>query len=605
MSSNCYENIQAVLDSQLELTKLLQSLRRGFSKAFKNDALTIMIDADGEKHPVYDIIRTKLQKIRELKTSLPPQAVSMLNMMLGEGTRFAEWLAKQPLDYILEIIEIQHDIVVPVESTLSHALDWQAAVNRYQSVHHQYYITLKKIGLYLERLQQSTNISARDKDLLSVYAAHFDKLSQKLAKLGLDELNTTTVDAFCRGFSECFHSALFENYLQAIHDLSEKIKTEALPLIETILRRNERFHWHMGPNEAASAKDFIDCLQLLTNMRNPLYELSAAMETIVPAVWSEAKKYIVFNHNVLHGQDLVQAKIRDEDDDLNLIDFILSVDTEYPCPSWGKRAGRSAAVRAGMIEEVLLLAFPEECQRSLETAFSIRHIDPLYLGQSATFGRINPQELIGSEFLDKSKKGILFSILAAIAPIQDKKIGSHFYAFTPTQKLKAYTQLIQAIDDRRLKISEESPLEQKRKLAERVLYLMVKYHLPADNPDFQDVYSRIQSKSGVKAMKSLSRHLGYKEDVDLTQGKTIQKLFREWSTGTPILLKDLRARIHHPEDYSSFSTPPLPKTPLGGAGGPAAMSSSALKPGFFDHKDKETKDQSSLPEESKKRSEAK
>jgi hypothetical protein len=283
-----------------------------------------------------------------------------------------------------------------------------------------------------------------------------------------------------------------------------------------------------------------------------------------------AQSIMTANQEVIKGQEEIKKMTSGKHfNPSTLILDLLNMDTEVPSPSALKIL--TAAERSGRIEEMLRILNPDRCSRTPNDAFFMKEVAPISLGSSRHYGGVNPQEFLGKDLLQLASKDLLFSIFAAIAPTGTIGKTSTF-EFTPTDKIQAYANLIRAIDEGKLRISTGSTLDQKRFLAERVLYLMSRHKIPKDNVYFEEISNLIGSGSGEKMGKVL-RDVFVKKGVQTTQNKTIQKLFREYDPSEPFSLEDLQVRIQRGADNRQchYAIETIIREPLAHAGAGAGL----------------------------------
>jgi len=125
------------------------------------------------------------------------------------------------------------------------------------------------------------------------------------------------------------------------------------------------------------------------------------------------------------------------------------------------------------------------------------------------------------------------------------------------------------------RISRQRNLSEKRKLAEHVLYYMVKFNKPEDFPIFKEIGRLIESPKRERFAKGLQSLMGVKKTTEGFADRTIQKLFREYKQNA-YNLSDLALRVFNNTGFDIHSSAPVAAVSGGGEG--AAASAEASRP---------------------------
>jgi hypothetical protein len=204
------------------------------------------------------------------------------------------------------------------------------------------------------------------------------------------------------------------------------------------------------------------------------------------------------------------------------LDLLIHLDAETNKD--GEIVTQKPDFRAGCIEQLLIYLDPKLFSRDINMAFRSGILE-MYMGQEVKFGSVNNEQFCGKELLEHGS--MISKVLAAISPVTT--IKPHLEApettFTVNDKLEAYLAVMKAIDDGKLSLSDKmTPLEQKRMLAERVMFYMKKENLPKKgNSVIEEIESLIQSSAAEKAAKKIAGFF-----ADKSEQKTIQRQFREY-----------------------------------------------------------------------------
>lgn len=543
MSRFSYEKVDQLMEKLHDFSVLLESRRGRISGKFDSD-LTKTIKIDGKDELIYDLVDKKLRDILELKKELPHEANDLLLMTFGENTRFKEWMDQQKKSRRYNDIESIHQELIrpiptrPTESTIAAFMDF----------HRNAYLSLQKIILYLNRIEQSARTGERLKLMVKdqkTMILHLAALLKRLELEKLDQSPQTFIESLTTLFREDKFRGFFD-YAQKFH--FDDIRTACNA-------RDPRFHWHFP--DKFDLNDLNSCLvqadlsaHYIPRSRTPKSAITALLSN------DELRQLLISykeNHN---GQGFMRSKLSSKK--FNPHQFLINLDTEFPCNGLGKVPDRTdltydafTAYRAGLIEEALIHLDP--AFNRTDSGFIRGGIPPEVLGMGDN-RILDPLAFNGKWLLTHMHDSLVWLILAAISPVTPKSADAKYSPndFSPTDKLKAYALLIQAIDEKKISIADidVSVLEQKRLIAERALYIIVKYKIPNTNEDFIAIKDSIESGTGVRAAKAAVKLFSRKHAMRVEE-KTIQKLFREYASTSPaeITLDDLAHRIPDQTSY--------------------------------------------------------
>jgi hypothetical protein len=381
------------------------------------------------------------------------------------------------------------------------------------------------MNLFLERIIDSSNVDGKYKPEIVKFLTDLNSLKDKLQSLNFEEIlkNKGSIQEVVTALETFYKDHNYKSTMQFLWDLRDQFNMQFKPLVEQVLEDSPKFNFHLGTESPNNFLNFLDrpldaVLSHPQRFKEPqaLASLNAIHE-----------QYEQVHQGELYAKYLIRAatqgvKPADIPKTIRQTCFKLLFDMDAEINTDNKTVRANQDYRAGYMEQLLIDLAPELFSRNLNSSFGSK-CAPIFLGQENKFGATNNEQFSGAD-LSKAGASLAWKLLAAISPIQESK--GHLAGFTIQQKLETYLALMQAIDSGEFSLSNDSPLEQKRMIAERVMHYMQKYNLPkAGNKTIEEIESLIQSSAAEKAAKKISGFFADKSG----EPKTIQKKFREYN----------------------------------------------------------------------------